>query len=1010
MKDCILFPLLTSSHLDLITKELYIKNMIEEYFEKTDFIGQSPRMVINANNITIFNGLEIPRSKFYLELLIKYVNDNIAPRYLNNENTLRKLIKEDNIDEITKTYNKNLNKYKVNIKSELKRLELLLVIFSQDNKEIKRILLEDYLVFLVIKYKEKKEIKNEISTKILYFLKLIIKIKLSENNEHLYDFTYTQEEFIEIVLFTLGYKEDIKTFLDIFIEIQKYCNNFEDIIIQILEENKIRFEISKRNQEYMRPVKMHLFFILESLIRSILFFSIGLIKDEIKFFEFFYSLRAIEANLQKINKKFYLYSKEIYGMRNIIRIEEAFQNNHDIFFANYEKIMDNILQHSILYYNENYNELFLKIEEFLNILDELFIEKNDEYLSLLLFIYQSQYRNIYIEDIRIKLLEKFFRNKKLITKSKIFLVEVLKEIKPEYYDETKEDINKEDLINNFMDLKNKKYEKVENLINILNNIKSPEFNEILLFFFEGQCQTYFQTILNHYNKDFNQKCCEKLLLGVSLDYLKKSIQYLYENKNYNENNLLKFYSLAYIKTYSYYYIEINYNYFDNVIWEEINKILFEKNEENENIRNMRNIYIWRLYYKKFENFDQFENFDFKRKKLSIYEELETKLLEEKYKPKYIFKNSLINANIFEQYKKLVLDYDKEVKIDYNLFNNNFDLFFSFLVNKIISHLYSNDKNDIINKMKYIYNESKDILKFSKEGKQLYEYLLNYELFQEKIEKKISGINLPQNDLEILLYSFRLIFNTLINTNQCFYNNILKPDSNNFINSNYIPGAYPYQTLYSKAYYDIQKCLEKCRLERGYYVCKDCGFFYAVPPCTFPMSKDKCPNNHIIGGEEHICYKKDIRVFASKGDIDTFVNKYSYCMNYVDSFTRITLEEFKTQYVDKNNEKLKKGINQIDIKDFEKKDPIRNINIISFRVLNFILYSYLIGSYIIGNISDKEIEGYLIKGNFHKNLFSIIKKNWELLEISLNELGIENAQTFFNMIFDGLYNRKNNTKK
>ena len=531
------------------------------------------------------------------------------------------------------------------------------------------------------------------------------------------------------------------------------------------------------------------------------------------------------------------------------------------------------------------------------------------------------------------------------------------------------------------------------------------------FFFEVQCQSYFQIILDGFKNEYSKICCNKLLLGVSLEYLKKSIQHLYENKNNYENNLLKLYAIAYIKTYIYYYIEINYYYFDNINWEEINKVLFGKDEENEVIRNMRNIYLWRLYYNKFENFDQFQNFDFKRKKITIFEELETKLLEEKYKPKYFFKNSFINPNILEKYQKLILNYDKEVKIDYNLLNNDFDLFYSFLVNKIISHICSNEKKNIINQMKNIYNESKDILKFNNEGKIFYEYLLNYDLFQKHIEKKISKIILHQNDLEILLYSFRFIFNSQINQNQSFYNNILKPNSNNFIKNNYIPGSYPYRSLYSKAYYDIQKCLEKCRLERGYYVCKDCGFFYEVPPCSFPMVTDKCPNNHIIGGKGYICHKKDIRVFASKGDIDIFVNKYSYCMNYVDSFTRITLEEFKTQFVDKNEEKTRKGISQIDIKDFEKKDPIRNINIISFRVLDYILYSFLMGSYILGNLSDKEITEYLIIGILpENNLFSILKKNWILLESSLNEIGIENVQTFFNMIFDGLIGIINSLKE
>ena len=85
------------------------------------------------------------------------------------------------------------------------------------------------------------------------------------------------------------------------------------------------------------------------------------------------------------------------------------------------------------------------------------------------------------------------------------------------------------------------------------------------------------------------------------------------------------------------------------------------------------------------------------------------------------------------------------------------------------------------------------------------------------------------------------------------------------------------------------------------------------------------------------------------------------MNYVNSFTIVTLEEFKIQYVEKNEEKPKKGINKVDINDFEKKEPIRKINNISFRVMNFILYSYLMGSYILENLTNQNIEDFSITG-------------------------------------------------
>ena len=118
-------------------------------------------------------------------------------------------------------------------------------------------------------------------------------------------------------------------------------------------------------------------------------------------------------------------------------------------------------------------------------------------------------------------------------------------------------------------------------------------------------------------------------------------------------------------------------------------------EQNKLIKKMRNLYIWRLYCRKFENFDQFENFDFSRKKINIYKELAGILQKERDKAKYIFKNSLISPNTLKSYITLNTNYKKEIKINYNEFNNNFDLLYSFLVNNIVSFLYSKDKNEVV---------------------------------------------------------------------------------------------------------------------------------------------------------------------------------------------------------------------------------------------------------------------------------------------------------------------------
>ena len=688
--------------------------------------------------------------------------------------------------------------------------------------------------------------------------------------------------------------------------------------------------------------------------------------------------------------------------------------------------MNNLLQQSILLYDDNYENLYNTILELNKIFDQTIKDKGEDYSNLLFYIFRQEYKNINNEDIKIKLIENFFQNKALIKKSKIFLSETLKDLKPEVYNEkNKKKESPEVYINNFMNLSNKKLAKYENLIKIFNNINSEEFNEILLFFLEGQCQSYFNDILTKNKNEFSAKCCEELLLKVSLEYLKKAIQYLYEHKNKNDNNLLKLYAIAYLKTYCHYYVEINYNHFDKCNFEDINKLFNDKDENNEALRNMRNIYIWRLYYKKFENFDQFKNFEFHKKNIPIYKELEEKIKAEEAKQSnnYIFKESFITKKNNDYYQillpeinKFILQQNYELKLNFEEINKNFDSFYSILVNKLLSYLRSNEKALYADKLKIIYDISNNKLNFGDEGKTLYKLLLNENSLQNEIFKKISDDPLTQDDFEILLYSFRFILNTQNNKNKFFYNNILKKNTSNFIKNNFIPGSFPFMNEYIRSYNDLLEKLPK-KLDIGYYICKDCGFLYEVEYCTYPMKTNTCPNNHTIGGTQHVCYKKDIRVFLDKKSNEDFKKnwddlypKYQW-HNYKDwqpSFIHKTLEEFKRDYIDQYLSKKQKGIiSEFRYNDFENNIQVRNLSNIAYRLLNFILYSYLLGAFILNNLSVEEARNFLVENLFPHTLFGVIKNGWKALDKSVKEIGINNAQTFINIIFDKVIELMNN---
>ena len=793
LRENVLNQIITTKHFDLLMKNDYFNNIIASTFVKTKF-NFIPRikMIENKNKITIYNGLELPKSNYHFDKLIKYFSDELNNRYIENEESLRKNYNmEEKISEVTQNYKKEYDRLEENIKIEMQKYEFFTNIYNQKKDELRQLVLEDYLIYYIIRYMGEEEIDFSKNEKILSFLKLIIKVKLSGNHNHNYNFTYTFEEFIKIILFTQGYKEDIKIILNIFSDLLNYCKNMEDYIINILSEDIIKYEISERNKKYTKIVNISLFNIIESLLRGILLFSIDLLKkDEVSFFEYLKTFILIEANLQKLNRKFYLFNKELYNIRAIIEIKNGYMNNFNNFKKYYEKIVNNLLQQTILIYDDNYYKLYSTILDLIEIIDESFKEKGDDYVNLMFNIYIQKYKIVNSEEIRIKLIEKFFQNKLLVKKSNIFFYETLKDLRPEVYNKNNMLKKSTDvLLNNFMNLtENKKMTKYQNLIKIYNSITSEEFNEILLYFFEGQCQSYFSEILLKYKIEYTEKCCEELISKLSLNYLEKAINYL--NLHRNDDNLLKLYAIAYLKTFCYYYVEINYKHFDKCNFGEINKILFDKVEKNEEIRKYINIYIWRLYYQKFENFDQFEKFPFE-KYIPIFQELEEKIkLEEtKNDNNYIFNESFItkkSKNYYDKLLKGLKDQENKFKFNFDEINNNFDSFYCFLVNKYLSFLYSSKKNIYINNLKNIYYISIDKLNFGEEGKILYKYLLDENLLENKIFKKISGDHINQDEFEILLYSCRFILNTQIKNNKFFYNNILNKTTSNFIKNNYIP--------------------------------------------------------------------------------------------------------------------------------------------------------------------------------------------------------------------------------
>jgi len=261
LKENVLNQILFNPDLDSLMHNEYFNNLIDNIFNKIKFnFVPKLKMNVNANKITIYNGLELPKSKSYLEIIIKYVDEDIAPKYLEQEGNIRtKVIKQEKEQETLQEFNKKVERYEENVRVEINKQEYLKAIYNENNNQLKKMILNDYLKYFIIKYIEKKEVNYKINESLLSFLKFIIKIKFSERKNQHYDFENTIEEFAKIIIFVQEYKEDINSIFDIFIDIQKYCKNIEELMGNILDDEIIEYEISERNKKYTKNINISLF-------------------------------------------------------------------------------------------------------------------------------------------------------------------------------------------------------------------------------------------------------------------------------------------------------------------------------------------------------------------------------------------------------------------------------------------------------------------------------------------------------------------------------------------------------------------------------------------------------------------------------------------------------------------------------------------------------------------------------------------------------------------------------
>ena len=215
--------------------------------------------------------------------------------------------------------------------------------------------------------------------------------------------------------------------------------------------------------------------------------------------------------------------------------------------------------------------------------------------------------------------------------------------------------------------------KQDKILLFFEKIKSETFNHILLYYFELIANNYFIEIINKYKKNKKEnhnmnnktkKECAELVLKRNLLFFNKALNHLdkiFENKQLDEsnlNNLGKIYSIAYIKLYLKYLVEIfiQGNNDDNKIdFKPVIDIIC--NKEN-NVRKVIKIFFFKNCLEYFDNYSTFSSYMAKDEVFGkIYLDILESEINNKKENNYILNyNFISDKNFGEIYLKTLLKF------------------------------------------------------------------------------------------------------------------------------------------------------------------------------------------------------------------------------------------------------------------------------------------------------------------------------------------------------------------
>ena len=1057
-KNQILFTKLIKA--DIYNKYKEIQNYIEFLVNDFSYDKISKEIFaidrIQANNVgIILLNLNIPNVRKYIEALIKYIKEEISDDYLNNDQNLIKLRYEQikklgeiiidknqenkEIENIKKSIYKGeklKRKLEEKIINDFNKINLFRYISENNNSELVELLFEDYLIIFLYKYfRESNYLIYLKFIKILLFTKKIIDIPIDSRNNKKEGKNNNVNNSDIILKLNKKEKSDFNTVIhyiticeiysEIIVElfsivklIKEYFSHFDcDNLINIIIQNKIKFNYSKKISEEKEKNDERFYIIIESLI----IYIYDKIKDIIEFDEspFYEFLREL-INIFEIIEQLYIYfsinSLNVYNIKILSQLLKDILSKPEI---EKKQIYDILIQTISFFEKEKLlleeNTKSNNIKELVNILNNIINEikiifPNNTQIEI--FFYEIQINKItniaYLQEI----ISIIFKNDELIPKSEQFIKYFLpkEKIIPPF--EEKED--------NFMEIFSNKNTNLPNtrlFLLELNNKQSEIIDETILFYFDKILYHYFIKLHEeYYSKD--QDIYDKFpynYFNICVNQLQSIIN---DNKSTISDltNIVKLYSISYIKNYLDHYIRIitDENLPKKVRFSSLVYLINQSTEKNKLIKIIQ-LYILKLVffknYRKYDFFIDYMNKNYNDKNLLFYKKYD---LGQNHKEEQEY--LILNLEIFHTYDTMIISFIEEKKLNFKLDNSNIirlfkanndnenslDLLYSLIANNILNKYIGVEEykflefNLFSNFLKIIEELLKDVIQINSIQKKLLYLVVKPELFMSKIQKKYGKINTRQFDIITYSLRFLLSIHKKINFYSSFFDD--KGNIKEFIQTNYFPGTYQETDLFLRTLPDIEKHLAKGPISNGCYVCS-CGYYYPIPPCGFPFSESSCVVcRKKIGGEKHILVKRKghIRIYKNKEDLDSY-GGYNGGRNrdYLAGAV-MTLNDYKEKIISKRPPLDYKGIKKESQNEFKIDNPsTRCGSKLTYRLLHFILYSHLMFSNALNIINDNDINEYCVN---NMNCMEILENDWSFIENCLKDKGISKIQIFFNYIF------------